>query len=141
MPPSPELSNGYPAQPGTGGTVHLGLSSGMPATLTLTGTYAQTASGTLYVEVTPFSNGLLQLVANGGTGGNATIAGNVTFHRAPNSQPGTGAKTFISAPGGINGAFGTWGSDPANDSWMVGMQVVGFQAPTIAGTLYQLNIS
>jgi hypothetical protein len=64
----------------------------------------------------------------------------VTFHRDPASQPGPGAQTFINAPGGITGSFGNWGSDPANDSWQVGGQQVAFQAPTIAGTLYQLNI-
>jgi hypothetical protein len=115
------LSNGDPAEAGTGGIVHPGIADGTAGTLTIYGNYVQTANGTLYIEFTGAGVGqtsVLDVQQNGGVGGTVTMGGSITVHRDSAFFPGAMTREFMRYAS-INGTA-ILSSDPANDTWFDG---------------------
>ncbi|MHC1711431.1 MAG: autotransporter domain-containing protein [Solidesulfovibrio sp.] len=88
------------------GTVSPGGSIG---TLTVAGNYIQNAAGNLLIEVSPTTNDLLTIT------GTATLAGTLTIAPVAGYYYRTGQSwTFLTAAGGVSGAFSTVNSGSWN---------------------------
>jgi hypothetical protein len=92
------VNNGDPTGQQQGaGTVLPGLNNG-PGTLNITGNFAQTNAGTLYINVNSNGTGVLNIT------GTASLGGTLYVNRDTNYRPNRGTSlTFLTYTGGRNG--------------------------------------
>jgi len=84
------------------GTLSPGLAGGAPAPLNVAGNFTQTATGKLVIELASPSSFDRLAVA-----GTANLAGTVQIDTVNGYDPIGQSFTFLTAPGGVNGTFGT----------------------------------
>lgn len=114
------------------GTVSPGLTGGAPATLNVAGNFAQTSAGKLVIELaSPSSFDRLAIA------GTANLAGTVQIDTLNGYDPIGQTFTFLTAPGGVTGTFGTANGSAFTNRVAIAA-LLGYGPTSVAVTFTQL---
>lgn len=103
-----------------------------PGTLTVSGNYTQSATGTLRIEVAGLAPGQFDLLQ---VGGHASLAGTLQLVGLGSFRLQAGDKlTFLSAKGGVSGTFGTIENNFLTGTVVKGQVVVLSNAVVLEGS-------